>query len=116
MPKELLTDRHVKAAKPRTKSYRLADGGGLYLYIPPTGVSAWQLRYRHDGRQQTATLGKLEFMSLSEAREEARTKRKLAAQGAQLTVEKRLAKARKRTQHSNTFDGVKAAWIAAEAR
>src|SRR5436190_8446368 len=116
MAKELLTDRDIKGAKPRAKPYRLPDGGDLYLLVPPSGVKAWQFRYRHDGKPQTATFAKLEVMTLAEARDEARKARKLVAQGAHLTVEKRLAKARKRAQHKNTFDGIKADWIAAEAR
>lgn len=39
MPKlaKPLTDTQVKTAKPRVKTYTLADGGGMYLEIAPTG-------------------------------------------------------------------------------
>ena len=40
--RHLLTDRHPRAAKPKTKPYRLADGGGLYLYVAPSGVKSFQ--------------------------------------------------------------------------
>ena len=32
-----LTDIQVKNAKPKAKTYTLADGGGMYLEIAPTG-------------------------------------------------------------------------------
>src|SRR4051794_12938460 len=48
----------VSRAKPKKKPYRLADGGGLYLWVPLSGVKVWQFRYRHGGKPQTATLGK----------------------------------------------------------
>ena len=57
--KELLGALDVSRAKPKAKPYRLADGGGLYLWVPTTGLKVWQFRYRHGGKPQTATLGKL---------------------------------------------------------
>ena len=71
MPRHLLSDRHVRTAKPRAKPYRKADGDGLFLYVPPSGVASWQYRYRLHGKQQTATLGKLADMTLAEARDAA---------------------------------------------
>jgi len=35
-----LTDRHGRAAKPKTMPYQLADGGAFYLYVAPAGVNA----------------------------------------------------------------------------
>ena len=39
MPKLVLplTDVKIKNAKPREKTYKLSDGGGLYLEITPVG-------------------------------------------------------------------------------
>ena len=90
MARHLLSDRHVKAAKPRKHPYRLADGDGLYLYVPPSGVFAWQFRYRLDGKQLTATLGRADLLSLGEAREAALLARKRVAEGQHLTVLKRV--------------------------
>ena len=60
MARHLLTDRRVQNAKPRAKPYRLADGDGLYLYVPPSGALAWQFRYRLGDKPQTATIGRLD--------------------------------------------------------
>jgi integrase len=103
--------------KPRAKPFRLADGEGLYLYVPPSGVKAWQYRYRHGGRPQTATLGKFsKVQGPAWARNEAVALRSKAAGGQQLTQAKRLAKASKRASASNTFGAVAADWIKQEAK
>ena len=41
-----LTDRQCKAAKPRDKTYKLSDGGGLYLEVSQTGSKYWRMKYR----------------------------------------------------------------------
>lgn len=43
----------IEAAKPRATLYRLADGGGLYLAIQPTGSKRFHLRYKDaDGKDR----------------------------------------------------------------
>ena len=49
----------------------MKDGDGLFLYVPPSGVMAWQFRYKLNGKHQTLTLGKLSAMGLAEARRRA---------------------------------------------
>src|SRR5215472_13569110 len=103
MAKHLLTDLAVRKARSRQTAYRLADGDGLYLYVPPSGVKAWQYRYRHNGKQQTATLGKLANLSLAEARERANTPRRLAADGEHVTLHKRVERLRRRAEAATVF-------------
>src|SRR5436305_477889 len=84
----------VARAKPTDKAYRRADGGGLYLWVPPSGVKVWQFRYRHDGRPQTATLGKYsDVQGLSWARARADEARSRAEAGDHLTRVKAVSKA-----------------------
>ena len=116
MAKELLTDRAIRNATPRAKPYRLFDGKGLALLISPTGVKSWQLRYRLDGKDQTATLGKLDLLTLAEARGKAHEQRKLAESGEHLTTVKRAKKIKKRAERANTFAVVATDWMAREAR
>jgi integrase len=116
MAKHLLTDRVVRNAEGREKPYRLFDGDGLALWISPTGAKSWQLRYKLDGKDQTATLGKYPTLPLAEARDEADKKRKLAANGKHLTVIKREKKLQRKAERASTFDVVAANWTAREAR
>ena len=116
MPRHLLNDLRVRNAKPREKAYRLADGDGLFLFVPTSGARAWQFRYRYLGRPQTATLGRANVLSLAEARETAQHARKLAASGEHLTVAKRLARVHKQAATSSTFASVARDWINVESK
>lgn len=77
-----LTDLKIKAAKPADKSYRLFDGGGLYLEIYPNGSKLWRLKYRIDGKEKRVSLGRYPEVSLVKAREKASAIRNLLAEGA----------------------------------
>ena len=48
----------VERAKPKATPYRLADAGGLYLWLPTSDAKGLQFGYRHGGKPQTATLGR----------------------------------------------------------
>ena len=63
-----LTDIQLRTAKPAAKSYRLPDGGGLHLFVTPSGVRSWRWRYEQDGREKTLVLGRYPGMTLAEAR------------------------------------------------
>ena len=47
-----LTDQAIKAAKPREKTYKMADGGGLYLEVTTKGSKLWRLKYRFLQKQK----------------------------------------------------------------
>ena len=51
-----LTDKTLKAAKPRDKTYKLADGQGLYVSVLPTGSMVFRYDFRL-GKSATLTLG-----------------------------------------------------------
>lgn len=61
MPKIVipLTLAQVKAARAKDKMYKLSDGGGLALWVLPSGKKSWRLQYRRptDGKADTLTLG-----------------------------------------------------------
>lgn len=112
-----LTDAECRNARKKRKPYRLHDGAGLALYVAPSGAKSWQLRYRsRDGREQTATLGKLEAVTLAQAREAAKEARKRAADGEQLTAVKRQHKEAAREAAANTFSVIAADWVAVESK
>ena len=116
MAKNLLSDRAIKTARPKPTPYRLFDGDGLALWVSPTGAKSWQLRYRLNGKDQTATLGKLGRLSLAEARSRADELRKLADDGQHLTVHKKLERATRAQDAATTFGRFSAAWVSREAR
>lgn len=42
----------IKVAKPKEKLYKLSDGGGLSLWVYPTGKKRWAFKYRENGKQK----------------------------------------------------------------
>jgi integrase len=61
--------------------YKDPDHKGLYLQIGPTGNKSWLLRFENNGRERWMGLGSAKDFKLAEARERAREKRQLLADG-----------------------------------
>ena len=68
MASHKLTDISVRMLKPKTASYQVADGGGLYLKIYPNGSKSWLLRKYCGGKQTNLTLGSYPQTGLAQAR------------------------------------------------
>ena len=77
----MLTDVQSKKAQPSTSHYKLPDERGLHLLVKTNGSKLWQLRYRYQGKEKTASLGQYPDVSLAEAREKRDALRKLIAKG-----------------------------------
>lgn len=63
-----LTVKQVEAAKPKEKNYKLADGGGLYLFVLTSGGKSWRANYKSQGKYKTRTYGLWPDVSLTDAR------------------------------------------------
>lgn len=66
----MLTDKQVRTAAPKEKSYKLADRNGLHLLVAPSGGKSWRYKFRLNGKEQLLTFGRYPDMSLAEAREQ----------------------------------------------
>jgi len=77
-----LTDREVKTAKVTDKERLIADGGGLFLRVRPTGQRAWMFIYSFGGERRKLSLGNAADVSLAGAREAAARERANVAAGA----------------------------------
>jgi len=65
----MLTIQAVLNAKPRGKGYKLGDGGGLYLYVTPSGGKSWRLKYRYGGLEKLLTFGLFPEVTIAQARQ-----------------------------------------------
>jgi phage/plasmid primase-like uncharacterized protein len=80
-----LTQLQIKAAKPKDRPYKLADGGGLYVEVMPTGGKLWRMKYRRpDGKENRLSFGSYPDVSLVDARAKRDSARKLLAEGQDL--------------------------------
>ncbi len=71
MKQNKLTESAVKKVEPKTKQFKLSDGGGLYLLVHSNGSKYWRFDFRFDGQQKSSSLGVWPEVTL----EVARTKR-----------------------------------------
>lgn len=85
-----LTSKAVNA-KIKGPPGRFADGNGLYLVVPKIGRSYWMLRYTSNGKRKEMTLGRVEDLSLADARVEAALKMKQLREGLDPLIAKKRA-------------------------
>ncbi len=64
-----LTDIALRNAKPKEQPYKLFDGGGLFLYVTPSGSRLWRLAYRFAGKTKQLSFGPYPTISLADARQ-----------------------------------------------
>jgi integrase len=76
-----LSDKAIRALKPKEKPYKATDGQGLYILVTAQGSRLWRFDYRFQGRRQTLSLGKFPDVGLADARQRLSEARQLLAQG-----------------------------------
>ena len=106
----MLTDVQTKRAKPSASHYKLPDERGLHLLVKSNGSKLWQLRYRYQGKEKTASLGQYPDVSLAEAREKREALRKLIAKGVDPVLAKQADKEAQRVANQSTFEVVARQW------
>jgi integrase len=112
MPTVPLTDAKIRNAKATDKPQKLADGGGLYLEVRPTGAKLWRYRYRIAGKENVFAIGEYPVIGLKEAREEREGAQKLVKQGIHPSHNRQAERLANVTANANTFEGVAREWIA----
>ncbi|KUM25630.1 integrase [Mesorhizobium loti] len=88
-----LSDVKCRNARPASKLFKLSDGGGLQLWVQPTGSRLWRLAYRFDGKQKLLALGSYPLISLAEARQARDDAKRLLLAGMDPAHERRSRKA-----------------------
>ena len=104
-PQMPLTDTAIRKAKPTDKTQRLADGGGMYLEIAPTG-----------GKEKRLSLGTYPDTGLADARGKRDDARKLLAAGVDPGEHRKAEKAAGEDRAANSFEVVAREWHAKTLR
>lgn len=112
----MLTVKQIDAAKPTHKSYRLADAGGLFLFVPPSGKKVWRMRYRFDGKEKTLVIGPYPEITLTEARaKQSEAKMKLLA-GVDPAEQKQAIKKKEKNIAADSFGDIFSEWHAHKSK
>ncbi|VDZ96282.1 Integrase [Salmonella enterica subsp. enterica] len=90
-----LNARQVETAKPKDKTYKMADGGGLYLEVSAKGSKYWRMKYRRpsDKKEDRLAFGVWPTVTLAQARAKRDEAKKLLAQGIDPKAEQKEAQA-----------------------
>jgi len=105
-----LSDTAIRNAKPGTKPVKLADGGGLYLLLNPSGTRWWRLKYRFGGKEKLLSLGTYPDTGLKDARSKRDDARKLLAAGVDPGAQRKATKAAGVERAANSFEVVAREW------
>lgn len=102
-----LTDIQIKRIKRGAKPHKVSDGGGLFLWVTPSGGKIWRWTYRHEGKEKLMSFGGYPDVSLSLARERHADARKLLASGVDPMVQRKAEK----SAAENSFQSVSLLWL-----
>jgi Arm DNA-binding domain len=101
-----LTTFAIKAARPKDKPFKLADGGGLHLLVQPNGNKFWRLWFRFGGVEKMLALGSYPATTLAEARAKRDDARKLIESGADPAIQKKHDRLAAEAASRNTFKAI----------
>lgn len=114
-----LSDVKIKAAKPGPKPVKVADSGGLFLLVQPSGGKLWRFKYRINGKEKKLSLGRYPDVPLQEARRRRDEARAVVALGKDPAEERKQAQLEIIAQSANSFERVAEEYltkVAAEGR
>jgi integrase len=107
-----LTDMRVKNAKPKEKPYKLADGGGMYLEITPSGSKLWRMKFvQSSGKESRLSFGAYPEVSLTQARAARAAARQLKATDVDPGQAKRDVKLARAAAALNSFEAIARQWL-----
>lgn len=111
-----LNARQVETAKPKDKTYKMADGGGLYLEVSVKGSKYWRMKYRRpsDKKEDRLAFGVWPTVTLAQARAKRDEAKKLLVQGIDPKVVQKEAQAE--NSGAYTFETIAREWHASNKR
>lgn len=108
-----LTDKAIKAFVGKAaRGKKLADGGGLHLFITPAGGATWRVKYRIEGKEKIYSIGPYPLVSLAAARVELGEVKALLLENKDPVTARRVNRAATTAGSDNTFKAVAKEWLA----
>lgn len=106
-----VTDVSIRNAKPRDKTYKMYDVGGLYLEVSPSGGKWWRFKYRYAQKEKRLSLGVYPDVPLKKARERRDEMRKLLVDRVDPSQNRKAMKTARLDRTSNSFEVIAREWI-----
>ncbi|MDG4670870.1 integrase arm-type DNA-binding domain-containing protein [Shinella sp. 838] len=106
----MLTDLKVRNEKPREKPFKIADGGGLYLFVSPSGGKLWRFKYSFGGKEKLLSIGPYPSVSLLDARKARDEAKDMLRQHKDPSLTKKLRK-QAATNTATTLEAITREWF-----
>ncbi len=107
----MLTDIRIRKEKPRDKPFKIADGGGLFLFVSPSGGKLWRFRYTFGGKEKLLSIGQYPDVSLLQARSERDEAKAMVRAGKDPSATKKLRKLAGANAGETSFEGLSREWF-----
>ena len=108
----MLTVAVVRNARARDKDYKLADAGGLHLFVTKSGHRSWRLKYRFGGKERRIVFGSYPEVSLAEARQMRDDAKRHLREGRDPHYERKRSKLASAAKQEHLFEAVARQWHA----
>ena len=95
---------------------KLADGGGLYLWVYADGRKYWRFRYWQAGKEKSLSLGVYPATNLKRARKKREAERQRLDSNLDPSAERQAEKLRTKIAVANSFEAVAREWYAKQAK
>lgn len=106
-----LTDAQCrKAAADKERDYKLADSGGLYLFVTKKGAKIWRMKYRFAGKEKRLIFGAYPDVSLVEARDQRDDAKRLLRTHRDPAIELAKKRAASEANADTTFEKMAKRW------
>jgi integrase len=107
----MLTNATVKATRPTSRAYKLGDTGGLFLFVAPSGLRSWRMKFRFAGQEKLLTFGRFPEMPLADARARRDDVRRQLREGIDpSSVRERIRSRRDRDSEAPRFENAARRW------
>jgi integrase len=101
----------IRKEKPRDKPFKIADGGGLFLYVSPSGGKLWRFRYTFGGKEKLLSIGPYPDISLLDARGERDGAKGMLRAGKDPSATKKLRKLAGVNAADTSFESLSREWF-----
>jgi len=108
-----LTDFQIKNLKYSGKPMKVADGGGLYLYLSASGKKLWRMSYYFERKEKVLSFGEYPVVTLQKAREKRMEAKQLLADSIDPLAQKKIAKEEQISEVKDMFRNIALEWFEA---
>ncbi|MDR1296145.1 MAG: Arm DNA-binding domain-containing protein [Deltaproteobacteria bacterium] len=106
-----LEDLEIKNLKPPEKPQKLYDGGGLFLYLAPSGLKSRRHEHAFQGRRSALTFGTYPDLTLKEARERLADAKRILREGSDPGLRGKAARQTEEAVAHETFGAAALEWL-----